>query len=187
MSAPCSSMRAKQARRVLRQQVSSTVQLKPFKSPDGHPAVPFQLAELDWVALPAISPGVGAPRLTCVMDEHADLPSGDKPATDAERLRARAEVTASVAAVKEFLGERGTLVDVRGLSEMDEDLLRRAIVRYAIALRMLQESPESVMLNVKRLVQEGSTPELIGARRRLVNEAVTWAMKAYFNAAERQN
>jgi hypothetical protein len=121
------------------------------------------------------------------MDDRAELPSRGKPGTDAERIRARADVAASVAAVKEFLRERGTLVDVRGLSEMDEELIRRAIVGYAIALRALQESPESVMLSVKRLVLDGSTPELMGPRRRLVNEAVTWAMKAYFNATQREN
>lgn len=121
------------------------------------------------------------------MDDHAEPPLSDTAAGEPERIRARADVATSVAAVKEFFAEHGAVVDVRGLSETEEDLLRRTVVRYAIALRVLAESPESVMRNVKGLMQDGSTPELMGARRRLVNEAVTWAMKAYFNAAQREN
>jgi hypothetical protein len=121
------------------------------------------------------------------MNDRPEQSSGDNNALEAERIRARADAAASVAAVKEFLGQRGNLVDVRGLSGVELDLVRRAIVRYAIALRVLQESSESVMLKVRRLMQDGATPELMGARRLLVNEAVTWAMKAYFNATQREN
>jgi hypothetical protein len=120
------------------------------------------------------------------MDDRAEPAPGEKHG-EADRIRARADAAASAAAVKEFLGERGTLLDIQGPSEVESALIERAIIKYAVALRALQESPEAVILKVKRLIQDGMTPELAGARRRLVNEAVTWAMKAYYNSGQRQN
>ena len=121
------------------------------------------------------------------MDDRAKPAPGDTDVGEAERIRARADATASAAAVKEFIGQRGTLLDIQGPSDSELEVLERHIIKYAIALRALQESPESVMLKVKRLVQDEATPELAGARRRLVNEAVTWAMKAYYNSGQRQS
>ena len=103
-------------------------------------------------------------------------------AIEAQRGRARVDAAEAIAQVKAFLDERGTLVDVRGLSEAELDALRKPVVRYAVALRVLQDSAESVILKVRRLMEDGARPELGGARRELVNEAVTWAIKAYFNA-----
>jgi hypothetical protein len=61
------------------------------------------------------------------------------------------------------------------------------IVEYGAALRVLQEAPDGVMQKVRRLVEDGTTPELSGARRQLVNQAVTWAIKAYYNEGERRH
>jgi hypothetical protein len=121
------------------------------------------------------------------MDDRARPAAGDNDAGEADRIRARADAAASATTLKEFLGERGSLLDIQGPSDVELELIERAITKYAIALRALQESPESVILKVKRLIQDGATPEMAGARRRLVNEAVTWAMKAYYNSGQWQN
>ena len=121
------------------------------------------------------------------MTDWVGLTSGDRGSVEAQRARARADADAAAAAVKEFLGERGTLVDTRGLSELEYDLIKRAVMAYGTAHRILQESPDSVILKVRRLMEDGVTSELAGARRQLVNEAVTWAIKAYYDADQRGN
>jgi hypothetical protein len=116
------------------------------------------------------------------MDEPERLSTAERALIDARAATAKSEALAAAAECAEAMRQltrRGRL-EASVLSESEAMTIRRCIGDYARSLKTLGLSPESVIVNVKRLVHDTETTDR-DSRRLFMNTAVTWAIEAYYS------